>query len=232
MSTSLSSNSSTRRPLGPRQPSPRITSVSGIMKDLSVPSGQVGTTERKHAISRLMQPQTPEVNHIRTRAPAHLLTPRSVSQTPMRTVSCQTSQQSSMKQLLGRPPRACGRTGAHGVRLPARCGGEKEDQGKENTKGCTTALKENKENEGVPIQTTMGSNSDDDVESRVEAEVAAEVEKLKEVAANAEGERPTTTQTVRNDGTTHTSVRIACPLLPSLFLTVSLALTVSVSLPP
>jgi len=296
-SISLSSNSPTRRPLGPRQPSPRITSVSGVMKDLSVSSGQVGTTEKKHALPRLVQLQTPETDHIRTRAPTHLLTPRSVPQTPTRTVSCQAPQQSSAKQLSGKPPRARGRAGvladltgfarnvdlgAHGVGRPGRRGGEKKDRGKENTKGRTTALKENKENEGVhpprkdarvpnglsgvtplspripmkeqdasaasiPLaanlstattvtkgsvrdrmmdwerererlremnrlsdpsadghsdhgstiltRTTTGSDSDDDDDSGVEAEVAAEVERPKEVAANTEGERPTTTQT-------------------------------------
>lgn len=190
--------------------------------------------------------------------------------------------------------------GAHGVGRPVKRGGEKKDKGKENTRGRTTAQKDNKENEGLPTpvhasckdvrvpnglsgatplspktpvkkqdasttsillaanlsgmttvtkgsvrdrmmdwerererlremnrltdssadghgdngstiltRTTTGSDSSEEDDSKVEAEVVAEaastpakhklpveVEKPKEVAANVEGERPTTTQTV------------------------------------
>ena len=284
------------------------------MKELSVPSGPVVTTEKKHALSHFSHLQTPEANHTRTHAPTHPLTPRSVPQTPMRTVSCQAPPQTS-KQLSGKPPRVRGRAGvlvdltgfarnvdlgAHGVGRPVKRGGEKKDKGKENTRGRTTAQKDNKENEGLPTpahasckdvrvpnglsgatplspktpvkeqdasttsillaanlsgmttvtkgsvrdrmmdwerererlremnrltdssadghgdngstiltRTTTGSDSSEEDDSKVEAEVVAEaastpakhklpveVEKPKEVAANIEGERPTTTQTV------------------------------------
>lgn len=171
---SLNSNSSLRRPLGPRQPSPRVTSVSSVTKDSPVPSAQVGTTEKKHALSHLAHLQTLEVDHTRTRAPHHLLTPPNIPQTPTSTVASQTlhtprtSQPTTVpKQLSGKPPRTRRRVdvladltgfarnvdlGAHGVGRPVRHGGEKKDRGKENTRGRTTVQKENKENEGLSSQ--------------------------------------------------------------------------------
>ncbi|KAH0831882.1 hypothetical protein J3R83DRAFT_12756 [Lanmaoa asiatica] len=170
---SQNSNSSMRRPLGPRQPSPRVTSVSGVMKEPSVPSGQVRVTDKNHSYSHFVHHQTPD--HTCTRAPHHLLTPRAISQTPAHTVSrhspfhtSHAPQQTPVsRHLSGKPPRARGRAGvlvdltgfarnvdlgAHGVGRPVRHGREKKDGVKENTRGRTTAQKENKENEGLPSQ--------------------------------------------------------------------------------
>lgn len=162
------SSSSTRRPIGPRQPSPRVPSGSGVLKESSVPSGPVRTTTKRHSLSH---PKTPEADLTRIRAPPHLLTPRNVPPTPTPTVSSQTPfhtvQTSVSKQLSGKPPRVRGHAGvladltgfarnvdlgAHGVGHPVRHGGEKKDRGKENTRGRAAAQKENKENEGPSSQ--------------------------------------------------------------------------------
>ncbi|KAG9315954.1 hypothetical protein JVU11DRAFT_3608 [Chiua virens] len=148
---SLSSNSPLRHPIGPRQPSSRVTSVSAVRKDWSISSGQEMITEEKPP---------------RTHLPSHLVTPRKVPKTPTQTLShtIQTSQQPSVSnQLSGKPPRTRRRVGvladltgfarnvdlgAHGVGRPTRHDGEKRDRRKENTKTRITAQKENKENRG------------------------------------------------------------------------------------
>ncbi|KAF8443125.1 hypothetical protein L210DRAFT_3159615 [Boletus edulis BED1] len=189
-SVSRNSNSSMKRPLGPRQPSPRVTSVFIAVKESSVPSKQVGTTEDKYARSHLAHVHTPETKYprTRTRTPVHFVTSQSVPQTPTRAVSSQTplhttqtsQQTSASKQLSGKPPRARGRAGvltdltgfarnvdlgAHGVGHPVKRGVEKRDRGKENARGRTTVQKENKENEGLPAQVHV-SRKDSRVPSR------------------------------------------------------------------
>lgn len=143
---SLNSNSSLRRPLGPRQPPPRVASITGATKKSTVSSGKAEATERilsHHAHLQVLE----------------------VPQTPTRIIASRISQQTSVaKQLSGKPPRTRQRAavladltgfarnvdlGAHGVGRPARHGADKKDRGKENTRNRTTVHKVNKENEGL-----------------------------------------------------------------------------------
>jgi hypothetical protein len=177
---SFNSLSSIRRPLGPRQPSPRATPTTdtqGNVNELLLSPGQA-ETKKKNSFSHLtyLQEQTYDKDYTRARAHLHPLATRSVLQTPTPPHptttaqtpfhTAQTSQQTPRsKQLSGKPPRARGRVLAdltgfarnvdlsvHGVGRPALRGGEKRDNTKENTPGRLIKRKEDKENNNLPFQ--------------------------------------------------------------------------------